>query len=135
GEFRIVGEKAGVVQLEHAGAGAGGRHDIVETLEGLDHLAGNRDGALWADAIIGGRAATGLRAGNLDPASAGLDQLDRRKGDARPEQVDKTGDEQADLGRGVQGHFCAFTVSSRVAGDGSQDVALRLRLKETESAE
>src|SRR4029453_14929012 len=105
GELRIAGEQARIVQLEYAGAGAGGRDDIVEALEGLDYLAGDRDGALSVAAIIGRLPAAGLRAGRLDTGAAGLDQLDRREGDARPEQVDEAGDEQAELGGGGQGHL------------------------------
>ncbi len=85
GEIRILGEKARIVEPQHAGAGAGWRHDIVESLEGLDHLAGKRDGVLAVAAIIGGLPATGLRAGHFDPGPSGLDQLDRREGDAWPE--------------------------------------------------
>ena len=36
--LRVAGEQVGIVLLQHAGAGAGRRDDVVEALEGLDHL-------------------------------------------------------------------------------------------------
>ena len=42
GEAGIVGQKARVVDLEHAGAGARGSNDIIEGLESLDDLPGDR---------------------------------------------------------------------------------------------
>ncbi len=74
----------------------GRRDDIVEALEGLDHLAGDGDGVLPVAGIIGGLSAAGLRTRHLDAGSSRFDELDRGKGDARPEQIDQAGDEQAD---------------------------------------
>ena len=67
------------MQPEHAGAGARRRHHIVEALEALDHLPGDRDRVLAVAGIIGWLSATGLRAGRLDPCAPVLDQLDRGK--------------------------------------------------------
>ena len=126
GEIGILGEQARVMEPQHAGARARRRHHIVEALEGLDHLAGDRHGVAPVAGIIGGLPAAGLRARHLDPAAPRLDQLDRGKGDAWPEQIDEAGDEQADkraLLCGRRGSHGAGQALHVVAGDGSQDVA------------
>ena len=60
------------MDLEHAGAGAGRRDDIVERREGVDHLLGDgaRRGAVAG--IVGRLAAAGLRRGTstAQPASS-----------------------------------------------------------------
>ena len=80
---------------EHARAGAARRHDVVAFREGGDGLARDRLGVGAIARIIGGLAAAGLR-GHDDLAARVLEQLDRREADARPDEIDETGDEQAD---------------------------------------
>ena len=60
--------------LDHAGAGAGGRDEIIERLEGLDHLPGDRLCRLVGAAVVRGLAAAGLGEGDLDRAAGGLEQ-------------------------------------------------------------
>ena len=117
GEIGVLGEQARVMQPQHAGAGTRRRHHVVEALECLDHLPGDGRGVLAVAGIIGWLAATGLRARHLDPRPGILDQLDRGKGDAWPEQIDQAGDEQADQRallrwgrRGRHGAALAFTL-------------------------
>ena len=57
---------------QHAGAGAAGRHHMVEALEQIDHLAGDGLGGLAVAGIIGRLAAAGLSAGasTRQPASS-----------------------------------------------------------------
>ena len=82
--------------LQHAGAGAGRRDDVVKLLKRRDHLFGNLPRILSVAGIIGGLAAAGLRARHMHLASGILQQLDGGKADAGAEQIDKAGDEQAD---------------------------------------
>jgi hypothetical protein len=83
------------VLLQHAGAGAGRRHDVVVTRERGDGAARDRDAVGAIALVIGGLAAAGL-ARHLDPAAGALEQLHRSEADRGAEQVDQTGDEQGD---------------------------------------
>ena len=116
---RLVGEEAGVVQLEHAAARARRRHHVVVGLERFDHLPGDGAGVGPVAGVVGGLAAAGLRRRHLDGASARLDQLDRREADARPEQVDQAGHEQADPGHRHSFSGCGHATSTfRITGKG-----------------
>ena len=92
-------------------------------------------GVLAVAGIVGWLAATGLRAGHLDPRPGILQKLDRGEADARPEQIDQAGDEQADqrallcIGRG-QSHVRSSRALHPVAGGGSEDVASAARTQE-----
>ena len=96
--FRLVGEQVGIVHLQHAAARAGRRHDVVVRLERRDHLPGDRARVLPVAGVVGRLAAAGLRRRHLDPAAGRLEQLHRGEADARAEEVDEAGDEQADRG-------------------------------------
>lgn len=93
GEIGIFDQQARVMDPQHAGARPRRCHHIVEALEGLDHLAGDRHGVAPVAGIISGLPAAGLGARHLDLAAPRLDQLDRGKGDAWPEQIDEASDE------------------------------------------
>jgi hypothetical protein len=97
---RIVGEQLRVVSSQGCRARAGRQDHVVEAGEGLDHLAG--EGArLFTCPLAECRLATaGLLGRHADPAAGALEQAHGREADAGPEQVDQTGDEQADVGRG-----------------------------------
>jgi hypothetical protein len=73
------------MRLEHGGARARRDNDVVEALEGLDHLTRNRLGVGAVAGIIGGLASTGLALRHLDLGAGVFEQLDRTKADAGPE--------------------------------------------------
>ena len=122
---RVVGEQLGVVHLQHPGARAGRRHDVVVRLERRDHLTGDGSRVLAVAGVVGRLPAAGLRRRHLDAAARRLDQLHRGKADARPEQVDQAGDEQADarppLGVSALG-FSAVSPLARLRFDGRPPV-------------
>ena len=89
-------EQRRIVLLQHAGAGAGRRHDVVVAGEGGDRLARDQD-RIGAVALIVGRLAAAGLARHLDPAAGALQELDRGKADRGPEQIDQAGDEQGDV--------------------------------------
>ncbi len=93
---RIVGEQLWIMQLQHAGAGPGGRHHIVEALENIDNLTRDRLSVGPVSRIEGRLATTGLGEGNFDPRACVLQQFDRGKANRGPEQIDQAGYEQAD---------------------------------------
>ena len=93
---RITGEKLGILHLDHGGAGAGGRDEIIVTFESLDGLAGDDARRVVGAAVIGRLAAAGLLLGNFDRAAGGLKQGDRRETDIRPHRIDHAGHKQAD---------------------------------------
>ena len=112
--FRLAGEKLGIVPGEHAAAGAARDDDIIAIGERLDRLWRQRLGGQAVAGIVGGLAAAGLA--RDDHLAAGvLEELDRGEADRRPDDIDETGDEQADArlgfrhwaaaGRGFV-HFC-----------------------------
>src|SRR5882762_9446758 len=88
-------EQLRVVLLQHSGAGAGRRHHVVETLEGRDHLFGDRARGGAVAGIERRLAAAGLR-WDIDGAARLLQELDGRKADRRADQVDQASNEQAD---------------------------------------
>ena len=93
---RIVLQQLGVVQLQHAGAGARRRHHVVVGLEGGDRLARQLLRGRLVAGVVGRLAAAGLRRRHVDIAAGVGQQLDRRKADRGAEQVDEAGDEQTD---------------------------------------
>ncbi len=99
--FIVLGEEVRVVELQHAGAGTGRRNHIVVGFKSRDHLPGDCRGVLPVARIVGGLAATGLAGGHLDVAAGGFDQFHRGEADARPQQIDKAGDEQPDPGAAI----------------------------------
>ena len=95
GEVGIIGEKIGIVFGHHAAAGARGRDDVVAVGEGVHGLQGERLRIGPVARIEGGLAAAGLR-GHGDLAARILQQFDGGEADAGAEEIDKTGDEEAD---------------------------------------
>ncbi len=91
----IVGEELGIVALDHAGAGAGGRDDVVVAREGPDHLRGDGRGGAAVPGIVGGLPAAGLTR-HIDEAARVLQQLDGREPHGGTEQVHQAGDEEPD---------------------------------------
>ena len=67
---RVVAEQGGVVRVQHPGARAGRRHDVVEILEGRDGLARDRLGVFAVAGVIRRLSAAGLRRRHLDRAAA-----------------------------------------------------------------
>ncbi len=92
---RIVGEELGIVHLDHAGAGAGGRDHVVEAAEALDDALGEIARRAAVAGVVGGLAAAGLH-GHVDRTAGVLEQLHGREADRGPYQVDEAGHEQAD---------------------------------------
>src|SRR6185312_4871685 len=92
---RLVGEELGVMFLDHAAAGAGRHHDIVEALERIDDLARDRLGVGLVAGIVGGLATAGLHRRYLDRAAGFLEQLHGGKTDRGAEEIDEASDEQA----------------------------------------
>jgi hypothetical protein len=84
------------VKLEHAGAGARGSDDIVETIEGGDDLFGNAAGIAAVAGIVCRLAATGLDFWNTDRTAGGLEKPDRRESNVWPKEIDEAGYEQPD---------------------------------------
>src|SRR5207253_3528657 len=72
---------------KHPGAGAGGCHDMVVALKGVEHLPGDRLGGGAITRIVGRLPAAGLSPRHLDCAVCVLQQLDGGKADGRPEEV------------------------------------------------
>ena len=81
---------------QHAGAGAAGRHHMVEAFEQIDHLAGDGLGRLAIAGIIGGLAAAGLQRRRLHQAAGLLQELGGGQTHAGAEEVDEAGDEESD---------------------------------------
>jgi hypothetical protein len=96
---RLVGEQFRVMQLDHAGAGAGRRDDVIIAGEGSDGLAPDRSGVGPVARIVGGLAAAGLGMRHLDRAARLFQKLHGGKADARPEQIDQAGHQQRDARR------------------------------------
>ena len=92
----VAGERLREMGLDHAGAGARWRHDVVERLEGLDHTPGEPGGGFRIAAVEGGLAATGLCRRHLDLAAGLLQKLQGGKANTRAHRVDEAGHEQAD---------------------------------------
>ncbi len=67
--LRIALEQAGIVLLQHAGAGARGRDDIVVVLEGADGVLGDGASVGAVAGIVGRLAAAGLRHRHIDACS------------------------------------------------------------------
>ena len=90
------GEQPGIVLAQHPGAGPGRRDDVVEGFERLDGAF--RDGPRIAGiaAVVGRLSAARLGGGHADGATRVLEQLHRREPDGGTEEIDETGDEQAD---------------------------------------
>ena len=91
------------MHLQHAGAGAGRRHHVIERLERLDHLGGDLAGG-GAVAGIEGRLAAAALSRHFDDAAGVLHQLDGGKPDRGADEIDQAGDEQPDPPRLVLGH-------------------------------
>ncbi len=91
---RIALEQLGIVHAHLAGAGAGGRDDIVAMLECGDHLFGDRARRRAVAGVEGRLAAAGLRR-HVDCAARLLQQLDGGEADRRPDQIDEAGDQEA----------------------------------------
>ena len=87
------------MRADHARTGTARRHHIVVGLEGGDDLGCDGAGVGAIAGVVGGLAAAGLRARHLDRAAGLLQQLDGGEAHRRPEQIDETGDEQADADR------------------------------------
>ncbi len=98
-EIRIVIEQAGEVFGDHAGAGAGGGHDVIVSRKGDDQAAGKVAGGFTIAGIKGGLAAARLRAGDFDETAGGFQERYGGEADAGPVQIDQAGDEEADAGR------------------------------------
>ena len=92
----IIGQELGKMGAQHAGAGAAGRHHMVEALEQIDHLAGDGMGGLAIAGIIGGLAAAGLKRRRLDQAARLLQELGGGQTHAGTEKIDEAGDEESD---------------------------------------
>ncbi len=95
-QARRIREQLGVVRLDHPGAGAGRRDEVLAALELGQHFLGERARGGPVARVVAGLAAAGLSGRHVDLAAGRLEQLERRKADARTHQVDETGDEQAD---------------------------------------
>jgi hypothetical protein len=102
----FIGEELGIVDADHAAAGTRGDDDIIERLEGGDHLARDRLGIGLVARIIGGLTATGLRERHLDAAARLFQELHRGKAHGGPVEIDEAGDEKPHAGRCV-GHRAA----------------------------
>ena len=87
---RLIREHLGVMDFDHAGAGAGRRDDIVVAGESGDDLARDRLRVRLVAGIVSGLTAAGLRR-HLDRAAGLFQQFDGGEADARPEQIDKAG--------------------------------------------
>ena len=98
GQARIILEQFGEMARHHAGAGAGGRDDVIDVGERIHHLQGEIARRAAVARVEGRLAAAGLR-GHAHLAACVLEQLHGRKPDRGPEQVDQTGDEEAHAGR------------------------------------
>ena len=99
---RVVHEKLGIVHLDHAGARARRRDDVIEAAEALDDTLGEVARRRAIAGVVGGLAAAGL-ARHLDAAAGVLEELHRRKADGRPHQIDEAGDEQPDAHASLSG--------------------------------
>src|SRR5918992_493312 len=86
------------MDLQHAGAGPGWRHDIVTPGECRDRLAGELHRVGPVSRIVGGLTAASLSGRDSDPATGLLQELHGRKADGRPHQVDQAGDEETNAG-------------------------------------
>ena len=96
-EAGIVREEFGIMMPDHARAGAGGRHDIIDAGECVHDIQRQRARGSPVAGIIGGLAAAGL-GGHNDLAPGLFQKLHRSKAYRRAEQVDQTGDEKPDAG-------------------------------------
>ena len=96
-EVRIVSEQRRVMHPQHPGARPRRGNHIVEALESLDHRSRNRLGIFPVAGIVGRLSAAGLALGHFHPCAGILEQLDRGKAHARPEQIHETGDEEPDM--------------------------------------
>jgi hypothetical protein len=79
------------MQLDHPGAGAGRRNDIVEVFERRDDGASDSRGIAAIAGIVGGLPATDLQGRYFDGAAGIFQELYGGETDARPEQIDQTG--------------------------------------------
>ena len=94
-EIRFAREQFGIMLDQHAPARAARGDDVVAVLERVDRLPRQRFRAVAVAGIVGRLTTAGLT-WHDDPAASVLEQFDGRKSDARPDDVDETGDEQSD---------------------------------------
>jgi hypothetical protein len=99
------------MQLEHPDAGAGRRDEIIEAFERVDDIFRNFARGAGIAGVVGWLAAAGLTLRRFDRAAGALQQGQRSEGGARPEQIDKAGDEQPDVWFRVNGSPYILTVS------------------------
>jgi hypothetical protein len=103
---------------DHAGAGAGRRHHVVESFERRHDLARDRQRALLVAGIVARLAAAGLRLRHMDRVvAAALDQRDGGEPHHRPIKIDQAGDEQTDVPalRGAHEPGCSASQRSPTA--------------------
>jgi hypothetical protein len=98
---RIVLEQGRIVLLDHRGAGARRRDDMVVAGEGVDHPSRNRLGVGPVTRIVGRLPAAGLQGRDFDRAAGLLEQLDGREAHAGAEEIDQAGHEEPHPGLGV----------------------------------
>jgi hypothetical protein len=87
----VTRKQAGIVLLQHRGAGSRRRDDEIETFEGFDHLFRDFARVGPVAGVVGRLAAAGLSHRNMYLAAGVLQQLDAGKADGRPEKIDQAG--------------------------------------------
>ena len=85
--------------LDHAAAGAGRHHDVVEAVEFIQKFFGQVARRLAVAGIVAGLAAAGLLGRHHDFAAGRFQQFQSRKADFRPHHIDQAGDKQSDAHR------------------------------------
>ena len=94
-EIGLAREEVGIVLDQHAPARAARGDDVVAVLERVDRLAREPFRAFAVAGIVRWLTTAGL-AWHHHLAAGVFEQFDRRKSDARPDDVDEAGDEQSD---------------------------------------
>ena len=84
------------MRLDHAGAGTRWGDQVVAILEFGHDLRGQGFRVGTIAGVVGRLAAARLRRRHENLRSTAFEELDRRKADRRPHQIDETGDEEAD---------------------------------------
>ncbi len=98
---------------EHSGAGAGGGDDVIIAGEGGDDTDGEIAGGFAVAGVVGGLAAAGLGARDLDDAAGGFQQGDAGETDGRAVQVHQASDEEGDSRQFEQRHDTGIDCAER----------------------
>ena len=94
--FGSSANSSGIVRLDHAGAGAGRRHDVIVGLEGRRSPARRCARVVARSPELKAGWPQQVCAGTSTRAAGVLQQLHRGEADRRADQIDEAGDEQGD---------------------------------------